>query len=66
MKANSHGQQRSQDQTKDYALSVIRALCCIAETHRDLDIRPPAAQAWDICGSAIPRGHKSQIQRRFH
>ena len=47
MKSNSHGQQRSQDQNKRLCSFGYPALCRIAETHRDSDIRPPAAQGWE-------------------
>ena len=48
MKSNSHGQQRSQDQNKRLCSFGYPALCRIAETDGDSDIRPPAAQGWDV------------------
>jgi hypothetical protein len=51
MKSNSHGQQRSQGQNQRLCSFDYPALCCITKTHRDSDIRPPAAEGWDICGA---------------
>jgi hypothetical protein len=53
MKSNSHGQQRSQDQNKTLCSFGYPALCCIAETDGDSDIRPPAAQGQSGIGMAV-------------